>query len=275
MTADGMVTSKGNKVAFRYRPRTTEAPVAQLAEGTPLHVISEQDDWYRTRVPGIEGWVAAAEIQVVDASDPKVLAAHAELAGRARAETQARLDAIAAQQKLEQQNEIDIAAVQVVEQAYASELEKSVGAQQFTPLLQALGKLEGTLAEQSAARTQIAALKKRIETQQWIAEATIVKASEPPADETLQPVSAPTDPLDRFESIGWMRYERRLNGPGVYFLEKGGRRQYELSCHTGRYDLALFVGREVGVIGPRRQPPQQSLSVLDVERLEVLGSLQR
>ncbi|MEC7725696.1 MAG: hypothetical protein VYD05_09305, partial [Planctomycetota bacterium] len=57
-----------------------------------------------------------------------------------------------------------------------------------------------------------------------------------------------------------------------YYLEKGGRRQFVLTCNTGRFDLALFVGREVGVIGPRRSPLGEVLSTLDVERLEVLGS---
>ena len=80
------------------------------------------------------------------------------------------------------------------------------------------------------------------------------------------------DRLDRFESIGWLRYESRLSGAGVYYLEKGGRRQHLLSCNTGRFDLSLFVGREVGVIGPRRTPIAEQLSVLDVERIEVLGT---
>ena len=73
----------------------------------------------------------------------------------------------------------------------------------------------------------------------------------------------------------WLRYESRLTGPGVYYIEKGGRRQHQLSCNTGRFDLSLFVGREVGVIGPRRRPIAALLSVLDVERIEVLGAMRR
>ena len=94
----------------------------------------------------------------------------------------------------------------------------------------------------------------------------------------IEPQPAPVqskDRLERFDSIGWLRYESRLAGPGVFYLEKGGRRQHVLTCNTYRYDLALFVGREVGVIGPRRQPPGDALSQLDVERLEVLSSSSR
>lgn len=270
---DGSVTSKGSKVAFRYRPRTTEAPVAQLAEGTPLHVIGEDADWYRCRVPGIEAWVAAAEVQVVDGQDATVLAAWEQLAQRQRGEMQERLDAIAAQKKLDEQNRIDLAAVKVVEDAFAAELQKPVGEQKFDPLSQALDKLAATLTPESGARVAVAALQKRIETQRWIAEATAVTKEKPPIDEAAKPVPPPTDRLERFESIGWLRYERHLTGGGTYYLEKGGRRQYVLSCNTGRFDLALFVGREVGVIGPRRQPPGDAMGTLDVERIEVLGAM--
>lgn len=269
---DGTVTSKGAKVAFRYRPRTTEAPVAQLADGTALYVVGEEDDWYRCRVPGIEAWVAAAEVQVVDGQDPAVLAAWEQLAQKQRAEMQARLDAIAAQRQLDEQNRIDLAAVKVVEDAFAAELQKPVAEQKFDPLSQALDKLVATLGEKSEARVAVAALQKRIETQRWIAEATAVTREKPPVDEAAKPVPPPTDRLERFESIGWLRYERHLTGGGTYYLEKGGRRQYVLSCSTGRFDLALFVGREVGVIGPRRQPPADTMGTLDVERIEVLGS---
>ena len=44
-----------------------------------------------------------------------------------------------------------------------------------------------------------------------------------------------------------------------------------MSCSTGRYDLALFVDCEVGIQGPRRSPAGAAFSVLDAERLEVLG----
>ncbi len=82
----------------------------------------------------------------------------------------------------------------------------------------------------------------------------------------------PKDELGRFQAIGWLRYERRLVGPGTFYLEKGGRRLNVVTCSTNRYDLALFVDREVGLIGPRRRPATETLSQLDVEKLEVLGT---
>jgi hypothetical protein len=268
---DGKVKTKGTKVAFRYRPKSTEAPVTQLEDGTDLHVIGEQEDWYRVRVPGIEAWVAETEVQEGADGDAALAAGYAEWQARQEGEVKARLDQIAAALKLEAQNKVDLAAVQVVQDAFTAELGKPAAEQKFAPLEDALDKLAATLAPESAGKGAIEALKKRIDTQRWIAEATSVRDSKPvPVSDAAPPEKK--DQLERFQSIGWLRYERRIAGPGLYYLEKGGRRQYLVSCNTGRYDLALFVGCEVGVHGPRRRPTTESLSVLDVERIEVLGT---
>lgn len=266
---DGHVKTKGTKVAFRYRPRSSEAPVTLLEAGTELQVIEEKDDWYRCRVPSIEAWVAESEVQAGDASDAALQAGYAEWLQKQRAEVAVRLDAIAAQKQRAAQNAIDQEQVKVVEQAFAQEMTKAVGEQRYDPIEQALDKLTATLAPESAAHTSVQALKIRIERQRWIAEATAVRDAKPvpvPA-----PPPEPKDELARFQSIGWLRYERRLGGPGIYYLEKGGRRQCLVSCNTGRYDLSLFVDREIGLSGPRRHPATETLSVLDAERLEVLG----
>lgn len=268
--ADGKVKTKGTKVAFRYRARSSEAPVTLLEDDTGIHVIEEQEDWYRCRVPGIEAWVAENEVQAGDATDAALVAGYAEWQHKQAAEVQARLDGIAEQKRLAAQNELDLQQVKVVEQAFAQELTKVVTEQRFGPLDEALDKLVATLSPESAAQAAVQSLKKRIETQRWIAEATAVRDSKP--EPVPPPPVEPKDELARFQSIGWLRYERRLGGPGIYYLEKGGRRQCLVSCNTGRYDLSLFVDREIGLSGPRRHPATETLSVLDAERLEVLGS---
>jgi len=269
-SADGVVKTKGSKVAFRYRPRSSEAPVTTLPAGTVLHVVAEQPDWYRVRVPSIEAWVPEAEVQVGDQADAALATAYAELRTKHETEVKARLDQIAAAKKLEEQNAIDLAAVRTVQEAFTAEMAKPVTEQKYEAINESLEKIAAGLGPESAAKSAVEDLKKRIETQRWVAEATIVRDEKPTP--VAAPVAEPKDRNDRFTSIGWLRYERRLGGPGVYFLEKGGRRQYIVSCNTGRYDLALFVDREVGVAGPRRRPAAESLSVLDAERLEVLGT---
>lgn len=269
-SAEGLVKSKGTKVAFRYRPRSSEAPVTTLADGTLLHVVGEEPDWYRVRVPAIEAWVAEAEVQAGDAADASLATAYAEFEQKQQGEVKARLEQIAAARRLEEQNKADLAAVQAVQDRFAAEMGKPVAEQKYAEIDQELDKVVAALGTESAARPIADALKKRIETQRWVAEATVVRDEKPAP--VAGPETEPTDRFERFQSIGWLRYERRLGGPGTYYLEKGGRRQYLVSCNTGRYDLALFVDREVGIAGPRRRPAADSLSVLDAERLEVLGA---
>ncbi len=269
-TPEGLVKTKGTKVAFRFRPRSSEAPVLQLDNGTPLHVVGEQDEWFRVRVPGVDAWIAEGEVQAIDAKEADAAAkVYGELRAKHEGEVKARLDAIGKLIARATQDKADLAAVQVIDDAFTTELKKPLGEQKFEPLNEALDKLAQSLAAESAGRGAVEALKKRLETQRWIAEATAARDARPPI--TDAPPADKKDQLERFQSIGWLRYERRLAGPGLYYLEKGGQRQYLLSCNTGRYDLAMFVDCEVGVMGPRRRPVTESLSVLDVERMEVLG----
>lgn len=172
--------------------------------------------------------------------------------GRQLAEVQARLDAIAAKTARLAQDTQDIAQVRQVADAFQAEMKKPVGEQQFEPLTTTLDKLVATFDEKSAGRGEVEVLKKRIETQRWLAEAMAIQASKPPAVE--EPPPPRVDPLESMQAIGWLRYERRLGGPGLYYVEKGGQRQDALTCNSGRYDLALFVGHEVGLNGPRRAP---------------------
>lgn len=272
---DGVVRTKGSKVAFRYRTVTTEAPVTQLPDGTELFVVGEQDDWWRVRLPSVEAWLPRTEVTIGDPDDAALASAYAESKAAYEAEVDARLEAIAAAKQRAEQDRADAAAVQMVQDAFQKELEKPVSEQQFDGLGTALDKVETTLAEDSSAKALVASLRKRIQAQQWIVEATALKNEKPvPANE---PVLAPQpkDELERFHSIGWLRYESRLGGAGIFYLEKGGLRLHHVTCSTGRYDLALFTDCEIGIQGPRRRPATAAFSVLDVERLEVLGHNRR
>ena len=271
MAADGKVRTKGTKVAFRYKPRTSEAPVTQLADGQEVAVIGEQDDWWRVRVATVEAWLPQAEVTVGDQADASLATGHAESKAKYDAEVSARLDQIEQARKRAEQDKADEAAVVVVQDAFTGELKKPTAEQQFPPLEQALDKIEAALHAESAAKGTIATLRQRIQAQKWIVEATIVRDSKPVPAPEAGAATQPKDELEKFQSIGWLRYETRLGAVGQYYIEKGDQRQHLVSCLSGRYDLALFIGREVGVNGPRRRPVTESLSVLDVERLEVLG----
>lgn len=268
---DGKVKTKGSKVAFRYRAKSSEAPVAQLDDGTELFVVAEQDDWWIVRLPSIEAWLPATEVQVADQSDPTLATAFAAAKEKVDGVVRTRLDGIAADKKQKTQNAADEAAVQVIADGYQNELGKPVIEQDFAPLEEALTKLDAGLAETSTGKAAVVSLRKRIQAQKWIVEAT--KLREEPAKPSAEPLPAqqPADDLARFHAIGWLRYESRIGGPGTFYLEKGGLRLYHVTCTTQRYDLSLFVDCEVGVQGPRRRPANEAFSLLDAERIEVLG----
>ncbi|MEC7724151.1 MAG: SH3 domain-containing protein, partial [Planctomycetota bacterium] len=211
--ADGTVTTSGTKVAFRYRPRTSEAPVDQLPKGTQVHVIGEQEGWYQVRAVAVKAWISNADVEVVEATDD-VIQAYEDYAAEVRKQPQARLDAIAAAAKQRELDRIDMEAVQVVEVAFRREMKKPATEQRFDGLVTALAKVEKGLQKKGSARTAAAALRKRIETQQWVNEAMQVAEEKPPEVDQPPRPATPKDRLERFEAIGWLRYQSRLTEPG-------------------------------------------------------------
>ncbi len=268
---DGVVKTKGNKVAFRYRAKATEAPVAQLADGTALVVVGESDEWWRVRVPGQAAWLPVAALGPAGLDDAAAAVAVAALAEQQRAEVQARLDRIAALKARAEKDRADEAAVRVVEAAFGKELQKPTIEQQYEPLEQALEQLEGKFDEQSAGRAAVATLRQRLGAQKLVVDATRLLDKKPmPPPAPVQPV----DELAKLEAIGWLRYESSLTGPGTYYLERGNVRQYVVTCSSRRYELALFVNREIGVNGNTKRA-STGLPALDVDRIEVLGAMRR
>ena len=51
---------------------------------------------------------------------------------------------------------------------------------------------------------------------------------------------------------------------------KGGKLMYVVTCSSGRYDLRMFDGVEVGIRGGKSRPSVDSVRELDVLKLEVL-----
>jgi hypothetical protein len=178
--------------------------------------------------------------------------------------------AAAAEQQLESERRQKVLALQ---ERLAAELKKLPAEQQLGPLATASQTLLAEIPEKSAVHPAAVELDKRIGAQQWVAEATVARDAKPvpPADLKLPPEEV-RDPLERFQAVGFLRWEKGLSGPGRYVVEKGGQRLYLVSCQSGRYDLGVFVGKEVGLLGARRRPATDSLRMLDVERVEVLSA---
>jgi hypothetical protein len=87
------------------------------------------------------------------------------------------------------------------------------------------------------------------------------------------------DPLyARFTLRGRLERFQGPDGSRVYRLRRGANASADLTCPSGRYDLELFVGCELGLIGSKESDNAAELAAGDVpfalvvERLEVLSA---
>jgi len=81
----------------------------------------------------------------------------------------------------------------------------------------------------------------------------------------------------RFMGRGWVVRKRTPDGTR-YYLRWGGETVFEISCESGRYDLDLFEGFEIGVRGTMLRQAMQAteeegalVALLDISRIEVIS----
>jgi hypothetical protein len=84
----------------------------------------------------------------------------------------------------------------------------------------------------------------------------------------------------RFDARGWLvpLYAKGQETP-TYMLRWGGADVAEVVCFSGRYDMSVFAGYELGVNGAQLRSAMEAsagtpgrVPQLDVRRLEVLAS---
>ncbi len=86
----------------------------------------------------------------------------------------------------------------------------------------------------------------------------------------------------RFEERGWVE-ARRVGDQVRYYLTFGGETVAEVRCQSKRYDLGIFEGFEIGVVGYQVAPAVRATSntldearIVDASRIEVIsGSARR
>lgn len=271
--ADGKVKSKGTLVSFRYRPKSGEAPTARLEENTELIVVGELPEWWRVHTTAVEAWLPDASVQVAPAVTPELQQGYDATLAAAQQEPQQWLAALQQKHEQEQQAVLARQSLDAVREAIAAEMRKPTSAQDYAMVEQKLTELQQGLPEGSPLLQDIAVEQRRVADRKWVVAAIEATTAVPePAKDVPQVLPEVQDPLGSFNAIGWLRWERGMSGPGRYLIEKGGRTLYVVTCNNDRYDLALFVNREVALIGPRRRPELEALRVLDIEKIEVLST---
>jgi hypothetical protein len=76
----------------------------------------------------------------------------------------------------------------------------------------------------------------------------------------------------QFDAYGWVVRTNAPPGRPVYRLDRGGLYLYEIESSNGRYDLAAYVGREVGVRGRVLQEPGMVPARFEVTRMEIISN---
>jgi hypothetical protein len=100
------------------------------------------------------------------------------------------------------------------------------------------------------------------------------------AEARLKEVNQRQDPLwGRFQARGWLENAATAGQPARYVLRWGGKDVAEISCGSGRYDLAKFLGFEVGIYGnvqkaavPAAEGEPGSPAQIDATRVEVIAA---
>jgi hypothetical protein len=270
---DGMVRTEGARVAFRYRPTSAEAPVRLVEEGTAFVLVGIEGDWFEVRFPEQHAWIPADALVVFPADEavPTLVAAWEGAVARQKSEAEAALAARRAEQAEAARVETLGADVQALTARFRSEYAKPEADQDVAPVREACAALIAQAPEGSKVRGDAERLLAEVERQaQAIAMLQIVEAEPPKPEAAPLPERVEVDPLGEFVT-GWVRVRGGVFSPRTAHLEKGGEVLLDLECTTGRYDLSLFDGMEVGVRGPANRPASDRLRSLDVQRLEVLS----
>ncbi len=274
---EGMVSTTGTNVAFRYRPRSGEAPAMMLPKGAALFFMADEGDWYMVRSEAVPAYLTETEIQVLAEPNATIEASYNELEKQRHQDwttavsQHAEAVAAAAAHKVNRDRLLELT------EAFRAESIKESVEQDFSLIAKAVDALaqtfDGYPVELAAAR----ALKKEVTKQALVVDALMAVAKKPKTENVVPKLIKPkvVDPLAKFQGIGWLRFTPGFRGEaGTCVLEKGGRTIIGVTCINGRYDLSQFDGFEVGVLGTVVPARGDQISSITASRIEILGKRQ-
>lgn len=275
--AAGFIKAVGKRVSFRYRPRSNEAPAQMLDDGTPLHFMGEEGEWYLVRNPRASGYVPVGAVAFdVDEAAAKEQWGKYEVARRGEWEklTQDRVAAAAAEAAAKRLR----ADLQELVGRFKTESDKGPQEQKrtsFQAIEASLKDLTAKIPAGSSEALTANGLQEELRKQFVMLDAqALVKETPPPPRPGEQIVKPATeDPLARYDLVGWVRVVSSPLPSRTVRVVRGGRVLGYLTCSSGRYDLSMFENVEVGVLGPK-EAASDGTWLLDVQRLDVLNVAQ-
>ncbi len=299
----GTIETIENGVNLRPRPvsDTRSLPIARASKGQVFVAVGREGDWVQVAAPEeIHGYVLASDVSLT--TDPPS-ARRAEIeAGRrwvddlrTKAAEQAKVRAAEEEKrKIDEEKRREAARIESDAVSKArSAMDLLQGAtpdasarREAAALLDAAAQLSKSAAVAAAVqhgRERIEAVEffereRREENERQEAE-RIARREEAErrmkaAQEILdrQSVTERVDPFGaRFAGLGILAQGVEIGRGRVYTLRKGDRLLYYLRCPSGRYDLANFVGSEVGLLGVVKQVEGYPARMIEIDQIEVLS----
>lgn len=293
----GWLELTGNQVNMRPEPRTQNSfPIGQLHKGDRVRLIRRADeslpmseDWCEVWSPSTaRAWVAKAETSALPAdADGSALFGMAATA--------------AAQGRGSSQPATDSGATGSNAAAVANGAGAASKGELFAALATAQGLMREAIASESpdfksvrAAYAEVYLLNPDANTkriverdldqiklhEELIAERAklneqrkAIDAERERQEQIRREAELRKDPLwGRFESRGWLSAESVKGGGTRYVVTYAGDRKQVIECSSGRYDLELFVGYEIGVEGlVSGRNAQAELPTVDARSIEVIS----
>ena len=77
--------------------------------------------------------------------------------------------------------------------------------------------------------------------------------------------------MGRYDARGWVESRKLSDGGTGWFLRFAGKESCAIQCSSGRYDISMFAGYEVGVVGRMLNEPGAGQASCDLRSIEVLS----
>lgn len=271
---EGVISTTRPRVSFRYRPQAGEAPIQLLEQGARLRYLAAQEGWWKVRMVPEGAWVGIKDVQVFREASPTLVKSYdalrtvhdnqcvAAAAEFAKADAEAKLRQAQVQRLEELRKQVQAAATL----ADAQQLEK------LTELANSVKDLEAEMPADTTPKVSAGLLAADIKSRHLATAARLLLAEKPKPATDVMPGSrlAAAAPFTRFVATGWLRFDRHADGHLQCRLEKGKKAVAYVTCSSGRFDLALFDGVEVGIRGDETSAGLQMAPIIDAVRLEVL-----
>jgi hypothetical protein len=121
---------------------------------------------------------------------------------------------------------------------------------------------------QADAYMRIEAIQRQLETDR----ATREREDAERAAELQRRKDEKTPLMGRYDARGWVESRKLSDGGTGWFLRFAGKESCAIQCSSGRYDLSMFIGCEVGVVGRMMNEPGAGQTSCDLRSIEVLSA---